>query len=851
MHAILIIIMASAMVALAQSSTDLATSEIASSENNVKILGSDSTSFPKIKINMFIDKLCAFTSDLKQDNFKVEEDGNSVELSDFYFSGNASSHKLDFALVFDDTGSMGEEISATKSKVHGLTDQLKSSGLDARYALVTFKDSYSIKTNWTNNPDKFKSSVNSLQQNGGDDEPEVSLDAIGAVLEMGFRPDAQKVIVVITDAHAHYKDDGSTFSKYTKEDIKMALKETGVIFIPISPTFDKSSSFVDLREISNDIQSTWIDINSEEFSTILEQIQGILTGTYVIEYTSPDRTPGKNRTILVAVNAPGCVVGSDSGAYTSPGSVTSPNSPPTIDDLTSDKTSPQDASTTINWTANAIDPDGDLVLYKFFLDGKPMTQWAEDKTWMWVAGQAGSYRVEVQVRDAKHADSDGQDDRRGESFTINEPKPAATDNQTPIINDLLAVQGNATEITWTASATDPENDPILHRFILNNKTATNWIKENKWILNTSEADVGNNSIEVQIRDGKHKGSDGYDDAKIVHFKLSSMKLMVQTWEKKLDEISANSVKQTEDGGYIVAGSHDGSVINDIPPEFMLIKTDSYGNTLWERSFGGGEGYHAEQTRDGGYIAVGHKRYSDPKDMMDILLIKTDENGNRIWDKTFGGSRSQWGRFVQQTKDGNYLISGEYESISGPMNSWVIRTDSEGNVEWDKTFGETTAVSALQTDDGGYVIIGYTVAGDPLTSWIIKADSNGNEQWHKSLRMGFAKSGQRTKDGGYIIGGIGNIMNLGLLTKTDENGNKEWSTYISETDFVDFAQQTSDGGYIVASGDGLIKTDENGNEIWKRTFSGTNNVNFVQQTSDGGYIAAADYWLIKTNENGNM
>jgi hypothetical protein len=114
------IIMASVMVAPAQSSANGATTAIAASDDNsVKILGSDSISFPKIVVNIFVDKLCARTGFLKQNAFKVQENSTKVAIDNLYFSGNASSHKLDFALAFDDTGSMGEEISAMRSEVRG------------------------------------------------------------------------------------------------------------------------------------------------------------------------------------------------------------------------------------------------------------------------------------------------------------------------------------------------------------------------------------------------------------------------------------------------------------------------------------------------------------------------------------------------------------------------------------------------------------------------------------------------------------------------------------------------------------------------------------------------------------
>jgi von Willebrand factor type A domain len=260
---------------------------IASSENDViKILGIDSTAFPKIKVTIFVNKLCAQSGKLKKENLNIMEDGNNVTIDNFYFARTSSGRMLDLAIVFDDTGSMGDKISAMQSKIDDMTNSIKTAGIDARYSLVSFKDNVSVKTKWTNDTIAFKKQVNTLHAEGGGDEPEDSLDAIESVLSMGFRSNAQKVILIITDAHAHYKDDGSRSSKYTKEDVIKDLKDSGAIFIPVTPTFFESSKYVNLREIANEIHSMWIDMNSADFSTILDQFKEIITGSYVIEYTS-------------------------------------------------------------------------------------------------------------------------------------------------------------------------------------------------------------------------------------------------------------------------------------------------------------------------------------------------------------------------------------------------------------------------------------------------------------------------------------------------------------------------------------------------------------------------------------
>ena len=280
------------------------------------ILGIDPTSFPKVKVNVFVNTTCAKSASLKKEDFDVQEDGKNVTIETLYFTGNASGQKLDLAVAFDDTGSMEPQIDAMKTKVQSLVDQIKASGMNARYALVTFKDAVTIRTKWTNDSKVFKNTVNALMANGGGDEPEDSLDAIETVASMPFRDDAQKVILVITDAHAHYKGDNTTYSNYTKEDVTRDLKDKGIIFIPISPTFKSSTEAANLRDIANEIQSMWIDMNSTNFSVILDIFKQIITGTYVIEYLSPDVTSSAGRNVTVTVDKLGCAVGSISASYT-------------------------------------------------------------------------------------------------------------------------------------------------------------------------------------------------------------------------------------------------------------------------------------------------------------------------------------------------------------------------------------------------------------------------------------------------------------------------------------------------------------------------------------------------------
>ena len=267
------------------------------------------------------------SGNLKKEDFKVKEDDNEAAIDNVYFSGNASGQKIDLAIVFDETTSMDEEINALKSKVKDLTQKINSSKLDARYSLVTFNGAdVKTKINWTNDADSFRNIVGKLSTSGGNtDLPENSLDGIERALSFGFRPDAQKVIIVVTDEPSQQKGDGKSNSAYTMEDVKSDLLNSGAMLIAVSPDFRNPNvdpnvprsnlpKYADMRVLANETGGLWIDMNSADFSTILKQIQGILTGIYVIEYTSTE-TPSENRTVFISVDVPGCVVDNTSSFY--------------------------------------------------------------------------------------------------------------------------------------------------------------------------------------------------------------------------------------------------------------------------------------------------------------------------------------------------------------------------------------------------------------------------------------------------------------------------------------------------------------------------------------------------------
>jgi len=339
-----------------------------------------------------------------------------------------------------------------------------------------------------------------------------------------------------------------------------------------------------------------------------------------------------------------------------------------------------------------------------------------------------------------------------------------------------------------------------------------------------------------------------------------------------------SVAQTSNGGYIVTGITESYGAGEY--DVWLIKTDSNGNEVWNKTFGGANpdyGYSVAQTSDGGYIITGETwtYYSD------VWLIKTDSNGNEMWNKTYSGFANDRGCSVTQTYDGGFIITGFTCSYyTGSENVWLIKTDSNGNEVWNKTFGGTDpdyGNSVAQTSDGGYIITGETHSyADGWTDvWLIKTDSNGNEMWNKTFggtHLDGGYSVAQTSDSGYIVTGYTRSYGAGnsdvWLIKTDSNGNEICNKTFGGTgaDEGKSVAAISDGGYIIAGdtysyGVGswdvwLIKTDSNGNEMWNKTFGGTTYDHgvSVEQTFDGGYIVAGytysygagyyDVWLIK-------
>ncbi len=386
------------------------------------------------------------------------------------------------------------------------------------------------------------------------------------------------------------------------------------------------------------------------------------------------------------------------------------------------------------------------------------------------------------------------------------------------------------------------------------------------------------------------------------------------WQKSLGGTGSDeaySIQQTTDGGYIVAGtssSNDGDVSGNhggtIPKDFWVVKLNSIGNIEWQKSLGGSSddvAYSIQQTSDGGYIVAG---YSGSKDgdvsgnhgAADFWVVKLNSIGNIEWQKSLGGSGVDIAYSIQQTIDGGYIVVGSSSSKDGDVSDnhgaldcWVVKLNSLGAIEWQKSFGGVTgldyAYSVQQTHEGGYIVAGraYLNSGDP-GCWVVKLNSIGNVEWQNSFGglsviVMAAFSIQQITSGGYILAGYTSSSDYSVI-KLDATGNVVWQKSFggSGTDGAYSIHETSDSGYIVAGVSGsnngdvtgnhgqndywVVKLDIDGKMEWQKALGGSSNeiARSIQQTSDDGYIVAgysnsndgdvsgnrgnSDFWVVK-------
>lgn len=343
---------------------------------------------------------------------------------------------------------------------------------------------------------------------------------------------------------------------------------------------------------------------------------------------------------------------------------------------------------------------------------------------------------------------------------------------------------------------------------------------------------------------------------------------------------AQSIRQTADEGYIVAGctqSNDGDVAgNHGSYDYWIVKLSNTGSIQWQKTLGGAGNdyaYSIEQTADEGYIVAGYTS-SNNGDVTgfhgfeDYWVVKLTSTGTIEWQKTLGGTGFDQAYSIKQTADGGYVIAGYSDSYDGDVTGnhgydyWIVKLTSTGIIEWQKTIGGTGtdyARSVEQTTDGGYIVAGYaeSINGDVTGNhgsydyWVIRLSNTGVIQWQKTLGgngVDFANSIQQTTDGGYIVAGYSNSTNQDV---TGNHGSRDYwvvklapdalgtNTFVANSLKI-FPNPTSSSLIIQVSAnlvfDKMIVTDLTGKAVLEQEQS-SNQIN-VEKLSGGMYILQA-------------
>jgi predicted secreted protein len=352
---------------------------------------------------------------------------------------------------------------------------------------------------------------------------------------------------------------------------------------------------------------------------------------------------------------------------------------------------------------------------------------------------------------------------------------------------------------------------------------------------------------------------------------------------------AESIVCTSDAGYAIIGTtHSfGAGAFDV----WLIKTDKSGSVQWNKTYGGIDWEYEPsivQTSDGGYAVAASTNSSGAGDF-DFWLFKVDASGNMQWNKTYGGASYDRVLSLVLTSDGGYALAGHTNSFAvGYDDYWLVKTDSAGNMQWNKTYGYWSAEyarSLVQTSDGGYAIAGYTysIGAGGSDSWLVKTDASGNMQWNATYGVVDYDYGEcviQTEDEGYAIASwtlcFDGGQNDSRLVKIDAEGNIQWNATFGEDssdDRVWDLVKSDDSGYAIAGatqslGAGgwdfwLVRINANGSILWNKAYGGIGlDMAFsLIQTGDRGYMLAGvttsqgagdnDFWLVKTDAAGNI
>ncbi len=301
---------------------------------------------------------------------------------------------------------------------------------------------------------------------------------------------------------------------------------------------------------------------------------------------------------------------------------------------------------------------------------------------------------------------------------------------------------------------------------------------------------------------------------------------------------AKDVIQTKDGGYVLVGDTDsaGKGRTDI----MLAKHDRLGTWLWTQTFGGAAKDTASsiiETQEGDILILG-TTWSTEDTRNDVWLIKTNSKGQKIWDKHYGGSRGDDGVSIVETPDKGFLILANSPSDSSIYpQPWIIRIDQEGKILQQKrieTLDENYPQKLKLLPNGDILVLGSILVQENWEIYLLKLNSNLEKNWEQ--RYGGKRDDRavdlQTNEQGWAILASTNSFEAGYLSlwllQINDDGKKISEKILGGGQFYNYPTSlviTADQSWIITgyttsfgsdkSSSWLVKTDPKGNIIWNK------------------------------------
>jgi hypothetical protein len=339
--------------------------------------------------------------------------------------------------------------------------------------------------------------------------------------------------------------------------------------------------------------------------------------------------------------------------------------------------------------------------------------------------------------------------------------------------------------------------------------------------------------------------------------------------------------ETNDNSTLVSFDNNLVSCGNYKDNICILKISKSGNQLWRKDFYAGSGSIASaiaESDDHDLFVCGRTARNQMTSRGDVLLIKTNSNGDTLWSKIYGGIKDDFGCQIIKSNDGNMVICGFSYSYTTSYicDIYLIKVNADGDTLWTRTYpdpDQETPFHLMQTQNGEYLVTGTNEDnGQHRELYLLKTDANGNKIWDKKIgpptwKWGFStielSNGDLLTCGRHSTSGFSQV----LLVKTDLLGNEYWEKEFGAEDLSEEGnsmKQNSDGTFTITGSSYdmntmkydivLLKVDQNGNQTWFKKFGGSDSewgLNLIKDANDDNIITGTTFSYGTGSSDGNI